>query len=88
MPLPVKCGILRLHADAQDSLLSEPVQQDVDSLTPDQIAKASELHAKSESEGQRRMTALHGGRVDQLEIYPNLWAGVGNGRRAREAARG
>ena len=23
------------------------------------------------------MTALHGGRVDQLEIYPNLWAGVG-----------
>ena len=25
--------------------------------------------------GQRRMTALHGGRVDQLEIYPNLWAG-------------
>ena len=23
------------------------------------------------------MTALHGGRLDQLEIYPNLWAGVG-----------
>lgn len=23
------------------------------------------------------MTALHGGRVDQLEIHPNLWAGVG-----------
>ena len=23
------------------------------------------------------MTALHGGRVDKLEIYPNLWAGVG-----------
>ena len=21
--------------------------------------------------------ALHGGRLDQLEIYPNLWAGVG-----------
>src|SRR5919205_1067934 len=33
--------------------------------------------AKSESEGQRRMTALHGGRIDRLEIYPNLWAGVG-----------
>jgi len=27
----------------------------------------------SESEGQRRMTALHGGRLDRLEIYPNLW---------------
>ena len=32
---------------------------------------------RSQSEGQRRMTALHGGRLDRLEIYPNLWAGVG-----------
>jgi alkanesulfonate monooxygenase len=46
-------------------------------LTDEQIAKATALHAKSESEGQRRMTALHGGQVDKLEIYPNLWAGVG-----------
>ena len=46
-------------------------------LTPDQIEQATKLHASSESEGQRRMTALHGGRVDKLEIYPNLWAGVG-----------
>ncbi|BEL55318.1 hypothetical protein Isolate57596_22470 [Mycobacteroides abscessus subsp. abscessus] len=49
----------------------------VGELTPDQIAKATALHSKSESEGQRRMTALHGGRLDKLEIYPNLWAGVG-----------
>ncbi|MGE9694205.1 LLM class flavin-dependent oxidoreductase [Streptomyces sp. CH6] len=33
--------------------------------------------ARSESEGQRRMIALHGGRRDALEIHPNLWAGVG-----------
>ena len=33
--------------------------------------------AQSESEGQRRMLALHGGSRDDLEIYPNLWAGVG-----------
>lgn len=46
-------------------------------LTPDQIAKATARHSSSESEGQRRMTALHGGRVDKLEVYPNLWAGVG-----------
>ncbi|MCV7096634.1 LLM class flavin-dependent oxidoreductase [Mycobacterium kubicae] len=52
-----------------DELLSE--------LTPEQIASATALHSRSESEGQRRMTALHGGRLDQLEIYPNLWAGVG-----------
>ncbi|MFE5189970.1 LLM class flavin-dependent oxidoreductase [Streptomyces sp. NPDC056628] len=33
--------------------------------------------ARSESEGQRRMLALHGGRADDLEIHPNLWAGIG-----------
>ena len=31
----------------------------------------------SESEGQRRMLELNGGSKDDLEIYPNLWAGVG-----------
>ncbi|HEX3736706.1 MAG TPA: LLM class flavin-dependent oxidoreductase, partial [Solirubrobacterales bacterium] len=35
---------------------------------------------QSESEGQRRMTELHGGSRDGLEVYPNLWAGVGLGR--------
>jgi alkanesulfonate monooxygenase len=30
-----------------------------------------------DSEGQRRMRALHGGNRSQLEISPNLWAGVG-----------
>jgi alkanesulfonate monooxygenase len=33
-----------------------------------------------DSEGQRRMAALHGGKRggrDVLEVYPNLWAGVG-----------
>ncbi|MCL8012034.1 LLM class flavin-dependent oxidoreductase [Streptomyces sp. AS02] len=33
--------------------------------------------ARSESEGQQRMLALHGGSSDDLEIYPNLWAGIG-----------
>lgn len=52
-----------------DKLLSE--------LSPAEVEAATRLNAKSESEGQRRMTALHGGRLDNLEIYPNLWAGVG-----------
>jgi alkanesulfonate monooxygenase len=30
-----------------------------------------------DSEGQRRMRALHGGNRSKLEISPNLWAGVG-----------
>ncbi|MFE8948895.1 LLM class flavin-dependent oxidoreductase [Streptomyces sp. NPDC007856] len=34
--------------------------------------------ARSESQGQQRMLALHGGgRRDGLEIHPNLWAGIG-----------
>lgn len=32
---------------------------------------------RSESEGQRRMLELNRGSKDDLEIYPNLWAGVG-----------
>jgi alkanesulfonate monooxygenase len=41
------------------------------------IAKAQGAFAQFESEGQRRMSALHGGRRDHLEVSPNLWAGVG-----------
>jgi alkanesulfonate monooxygenase len=41
------------------------------------IAKAQEKFSKMDSEGQRRMAALHGGRRDKLEVSPNLWAGVG-----------
>jgi len=74
----VRFGI-RLHTISRDTSAAAWAVADelLADLTLDQIAKATELHAKSESEGQRRMTALHGGRVEQLEIYPNLWAGVG-----------
>ena len=33
--------------------------------------------ANSLSEGQRRMQALHGGDLSKLDIYPNLWGGIG-----------
>ena len=70
---------IRLHTITRDT--SEAAWAVADSLvaelTPEQVATATALHSKSESEGQRRMTALHGGRLDKLEIYPNLWAGVG-----------
>ncbi|MBO0822136.1 MAG: LLM class flavin-dependent oxidoreductase, partial [Nocardiopsaceae bacterium] len=50
-------------------------------ISEEMIAKAQDGLAASESEGQRRMRELHagGGRRDlrDLEIYPNLWAGVG-----------
>jgi alkanesulfonate monooxygenase len=46
-------------------------------LSEEQIARSQAIQRASGSEGQRRMTALHGGRTDSLEIAPNLWAGVG-----------
>ena len=74
----VRFGI-RLHTISRDTSEAAWAVADelVKQLSPDQIAKATALHTRSESEGQRRMTALHGGRIDKLEIYPNLWAGVG-----------
>lgn len=54
---------------AAESLISH-----VDDAT---IAKAQQKFATMDSIGQRRMAALHGGSKDKLEIYPNLWAGVG-----------
>jgi alkanesulfonate monooxygenase len=74
----VRFGI-RLHTISRDTSAAAwaVANEMLADLTEEQIAKATALHAKSESEGQRRMTELHGGRVDKLEIYPNLWAGVG-----------
>jgi alkanesulfonate monooxygenase len=46
-------------------------------LDPEQIARSQAAQRSSQSEGQRRMTALHNGRTDALEVSPNLWAGVG-----------
>jgi alkanesulfonate monooxygenase len=43
----------------------------------DLIARAQASFNKMDSEGQRRMAALHGGKRDKLEVSPNLWAGVG-----------
>ena len=70
---------IRLHTITRDTSAAAwaVAEELLSELTPDQIEQATQLHASSESEGQRRMTALHGGRVDKLEIYPNLWAGVG-----------
>lgn len=50
-------------------------------LDDDTVVRAQAAFARMDSEGQRRMAALHAGgkkrtRAD-LEISPNLWAGVG-----------
>lgn len=49
----------------------------IEHLDDKTIAAAQAAFARFDSEGQRRMSALHKGRRDQLEVSPNLWAGVG-----------
>ncbi|WEJ74479.1 MULTISPECIES: FMNH2-dependent alkanesulfonate monooxygenase [unclassified Pseudomonas] len=74
----VKFGI-RLHVIVRET--AEEAWKAADKLianiSDETIANAQKSFARFDSEGQRRMAALHGGRRDQLEIYPNLWAGVG-----------
>ena len=41
------------------------------------IHAAQQSFARFDSEGQRRMSELHGGRRENLEVSPDLWAGVG-----------
>jgi alkanesulfonate monooxygenase len=41
------------------------------------IAAAQASLARTDSVGQARMRALHGGDRNRLVVYPNLWAGVG-----------
>ena len=47
-------------------------------LDDETIARRRQRFVKeSDSVGQKRMAALHGGRRDKLEVSPNLWAGIG-----------
>ena len=48
-----------------------------ENMDPARIAAAQRRFGRTESEGQRRMAALHGGTADRLEVYPNVWAGYG-----------
>jgi alkanesulfonate monooxygenase len=70
---------IRLHVIARPTAQEAWAQADrlLAGLDPARIQDAQQRQQRSQSEGQRRMTALHGGRVDQLEVSPNLWAGVG-----------
>ncbi|WP_246797755.1 FMNH2-dependent alkanesulfonate monooxygenase [Burkholderia perseverans] len=77
----IKFGI-RLHVIVRET--EEEAWADADRLISRlddaTIARAQKSFAKMDSEGQRRMAALHGGKRgsrQELEVYPNLWAGVG-----------
>ena len=74
----IRFGI-RMHTITRDT--SEEAWAEADRLLagidPEQIKKVQKGLKSSESEGQKRMLALNGGSKDDLEIYPNVWAGVG-----------
>jgi alkanesulfonate monooxygenase len=70
---------IRLHVIVRET--NEAAWRAADDLirhvTDDTVASAQKIFSRMDSVGQRRMMQLHGGRRDQLEISPNLWAGVG-----------
>jgi alkanesulfonate monooxygenase len=70
---------IRLHVISRDTSAEAWAQARklLDALEPSTIKMVQSGLSQSASEGQQRMLALHGGRTDNLEIYPNLWAGVG-----------
>jgi alkanesulfonate monooxygenase len=70
---------IRLHAIARDTAGEawHEAERLLAGLAPEQIERAQAVQRASQSEGQRRMSALHGGQTGQLEVSPNLWAGVG-----------
>ena len=78
----VRFGI-RLHVIVRetDDEAWRAAESLISRLDDDTVIRAQAAFSRMDSEGQRRMAALHGGgkkrsRTD-LEISPNLWAGVG-----------
>ena len=70
---------IRLHVIVRETNAAawQAAEDLIGHLDDTTIAKAQTIFSRMDSIGQRRMTALHGGRRDKLEISPNLWAGVG-----------
>ncbi|MGX1543716.1 LLM class flavin-dependent oxidoreductase [Streptomyces adustus] len=70
---------IRLHVITRDTSQEAwaEARRLLDGFDPHTVRSVQEGLARSESEGQQRMLALHAGRRDALEIHPNLWAGIG-----------
>ncbi|GII26750.1 LLM class flavin-dependent oxidoreductase [Planotetraspora mira] len=74
---------IRLHVITRDTSGEawEEAQRLLDRIDPADIASAKAILGRSDSVGQQRMLALHQGfdhgKARELEIHPNLWAGVG-----------
>ncbi|TWH64239.1 alkanesulfonate monooxygenase [Azomonas agilis] len=74
----VRFGV-RVHVIVRETTQEawEAADRLISHLDDETIAKAQASLSRFDSVGQQRMASLHQGRRDQLEIAPNLWAGVG-----------
>ena len=73
---------IRLHVVCRDSAAEawREAERLLDGIPAETIELVQARLARSESEGQRRMISLHNGSASDLEVAPNLWAGVGLAR--------
>ncbi len=73
---------IRLHVVCRDSASEawHAAEQLLDGIPAETIERVQQQLRSSESEGQRRMVSLHNGSASELEVAPNLWAGVGLAR--------
>jgi alkanesulfonate monooxygenase len=70
---------IRLHVITRDteSEAWKEAGRLLDTMDPALVSAAQQLLSKSESVGQQRMLSSHGGDRSELEVSPNLWAGIG-----------
>ncbi|WHU47472.1 LLM class flavin-dependent oxidoreductase [Gordonia sp. L191] len=70
---------IRLHTIARATSEEAWAEADrlLENISAEDIARIQAGLKRSASEGQQRMLALNKGSKDGLEIYPNLWAGIG-----------
>ena len=70
---------IRLHIIVRETATQawEAANELIKYVSNEAIANAQKIFARMDSQGQRRMTELHNGSREALEISPNLWTGVG-----------
>ncbi|MBX3012926.1 MAG: FMNH2-dependent alkanesulfonate monooxygenase [Caldilineaceae bacterium] len=75
---PIRFGI-RLHIIVRETTSEAWAAANdlIKYLDDDAIQAAQAFQTGSQAVGQHRMQALHKGRRENLEISPNLWAGIG-----------
>ena len=74
MRFGLRCHVIVRETEEEAWAEADRLISKIDDAT---IEKAQAVFKRMDSHGQERMRALHGGDRSNLEISPNLWAGVG-----------